>query len=163
MSNNGMFTIFRISQSGLNRQMKKLEVTAENIANADKAAGPNGEVYKRQTVVDKTIDANAPAQFGKQLNLQLKRSTGRHLPHKKQNRTNIVDQNKENLEIHEDETPKLVYNPGHPLADENGYVRVSNVNMVEEMANMMSASRAYDANLSAIDAAKNMAEKAMKI
>jgi flagellar basal-body rod protein FlgC len=93
----------------------------------------------------------------------MKRSGSRHLTHSDNNRVYQAEQDKDNLEVMEIDEPKLVYNPGHPLADENGYVRVSNVNMVEEMVNMMSASRAYDANLSAIDAAKNMAEKAMKI
>jgi flagellar basal-body rod protein FlgC len=163
MSNDGMFTIFRISQRGLGKQMKKLKVTAENIANADKTAGPDGKIYNRKVVAEKLIDEDGPSQFGSQLNLQMKRSGSRHLTHSDNNRVYQAEQDKDNLEVMEIDEPKLVYNPGHPLADENGYVRVSNVNMVEEMVNMMSASRAYDANLSAIDAAKNMAEKAMKI
>jgi len=163
MSNDGMFTIFRISQRGLNKQMKKLKITAENIANADKTAGPDGKIYNRKTVAEKIIDEDGPRQFGSQLNLQMKRPGRRHLSHTDNKKAYQTDQEKDNLEVLEIDEPKLVYNPGHPLADANGYVRVSNVNMVEEMVNMMSASRAYDANLSAIDAAKNMAEKAMKI
>ena len=164
MSNGGMFTIFRISQSGLNKQMKKLEVTAENIANADKSAAPGEEIYKRKVVAEEEITANPPKQFSKELNLQMRRGNRKHLSQSSPRRSNFNKQNNENeTKIIKVDEPKLVYNPGHPLADDNGYVRVSNVNMVEEMVNMMSASRAYDANLSAIEAAKNMADKAMKI
>lgn len=163
MSNDGMFTIFRISQRGLNRQMKKLEVTAENIANANKAAGPDGEIYKRKVVADEIIEADPPREFGKHLNLQMKRGNRKHLSHSDNVKTRLPSKGDNEARILEVEEPKLVFNPGHPLADDNGYVRVSNVNMVEEMVDMMSASRAYDANLSAIEAAKNMANKAMKI
>lgn len=164
MGNDGMFTIFRISQSGLNRQMKKLEVTSENIANADKTAGPNGDVYNKKVVIDKTIQADSPSQFGSQLNLQMKKMGSRHLDHGSDNNSRLrIKENQNESQIREIEKPKLVYNPDHPLAGQDGYVRVSNVNMVEEMVDMMSASRAYDANLSAIEAAKNLAEKALNI
>ena len=58
---------------------------------------------------------------------------------------------------------KLVYNPGHPRADENGYVRMPNVNVVEEMVDLISSSRAYEANATVLDAAKKMAKNALNI
>src|SRR6056297_2417004 len=116
MSNDGMFTIFRISQQGLNRQLKKLEVTSDNIANADKAAGPDGEVYKRKVVLDKTIEGNAPQSFGKQLNLELQRGDRKHLSKGKNNYSKLSSNKQEEAEIREIDEPKMVFNPSHPLA-----------------------------------------------
>ena len=59
--------------------------------------------------------------------------------------------------------PKLIYRPGHPEADENGYVTMPNVNPIEEMVDMMSASRSYEANLAAVRMSKNMASQALDI
>ena len=69
----------------------------------------------------------------------------------------------ENYQIVEFEGDKLIYDPRHPMADKNGYIRLPNVNMVEEMVDLIQASRAYEANVSMMTAIKNMANKAMEI
>ena len=65
--------------------------------------------------------------------------------------------------VEDDDPPRLEYNPAHPDADEQGYVRLPNVNVVTEMVDMISASRAYEANMTALNAAKSMALKALEI
>ncbi len=164
MSDTGMFTIFRISQSGLDRQIKKLEVISENIANAEKTVGADGQTYKRRVVVDKAQGGNQSTEFGQQLNMHLKRSSHKHLQHSNSpSLSPSRSYNRNRLEVVEVDGARLIFNPNHPLADEKGYVRMSNVNIIEEMIDMMAASRGYDANLNVMDAAKNMAKKALEI
>ena len=67
------------------------------------------------------------------------------------------------VEVKEIKGEKLVYNPGHPRADENGYVHMPNVNVVEEMVDLVSTSRTYEANVTVLDAAKKMAKHALNI
>jgi len=164
MSDTGVFTILRISQGGLDRQIKKLEVISENIANAEKAAGSDGKTYQRKIIVDKNQNGKKSTEFGQQLNMHLKRSSNKHLQNSNSPSLSPSKSYKRNhLEVVEVDGARLIFNPNHPLADENGYVRMSNVNIIEEMIDMMAASRAYDANLNVMDAAKNIAKKSLEI
>lgn len=131
-----------ISSSGLDAEARRMEIISENIANANTTAGPNGKVFRRKTVVFATRLADAMGTEG-----QRRAGAGVEI-----------------AGIEEDSRPpKLVYRPGHPDADKDGYVRMSNVNTVEEMVDMMSATRAYEANLAAIRAAKTIATQALGI
>lgn len=132
----------RISASGLDAQSRRMEVIANNVANAHSTRGRDGKVFRRKEVIfaaklDKAIGASGlDAQHA---GVEIK-------------------------EIVEDQRPlKRIYKPGHPDADADGYVRMPNVNPIEEMIDMMSATRAYEANLAAIKAAKSMAAKALQI
>lgn len=136
------FTAFNISASALSAQRIRMNVVSSNIANVNSTETPEGGPYRRKDVVFSA--APAPASFQEILRDKL-------------NEVNVV-------EIVDDNRPfKTVYDPYHPSADPNGYVNYPNVNVVEEMVNMMSATRSYEANVSVIRATKSMAQKALDI
>ncbi len=140
------FSSRRISASGLNAQQTRMNTISSNLANAETAQTEEGGPYKRQ---DPIIQAQPDREtFGEIL----------------QGRMDESAQGVQVTEIHRDEKPpRMVYNPNHPLANAEGYVAMPNVNPVEEMANMISAQRAYEANVTALNAAKSMAGKALEI
>jgi|SRR5450830_645552 len=127
--------IFNVSGSAMSAQSLRLNTTASNIANADSATGPDGQPYRAKQVVFKTVP------YGDIENSGVK-----------------VDQ------VVEDKSPpRLMYDPKNPLADPNGYVAMPNVNPVEEMVNMISASRSYQTNVETMNTAKNMLMKTLTI
>jgi flagellar basal-body rod protein FlgC len=134
------FSSMRVSASGLDAQMKRMNTISSNIANAETAG------YKRK---DPLVAAQTDREeFGEILQNQL----DEHV------------QGVQVVDIMEDERPsRMVYNPGHPQANADGYVAMPHVNPVEEMANMISAQRSYEANVTAMGAAKSMAQKALEI
>jgi flagellar basal-body rod protein FlgC len=135
----GSFSSLDISASGLSAQRQRLDVIANNIANASTTRTPQGGPYRREEVL---FSARlAPFGFGPA------QPAGVDAP-------SIVN----------DPTPsKQVYDPGHPDADARGYVQMPNVNVVREMVDMVSATRAYEANVTAMNAAKTMAVKALEL
>lgn len=140
------FSSMRISASGMNAQQTRMNTISSNIANAETTEAENGAPYKRK---DPVFTAVADRE-----------SFGEILAGK-------LDEHAQGVivtEVHEDEKPpRLVYNPKHPQANADGYVAMPNVNPVEEMANMISATRSYEANATALNAAKSMAIKALDI
>lgn len=136
----------RVSASGLDAQMKRMNTISSNIANAEttRVEGQEGP-YKRK---DPVFEAQADREsFGEILD-------------------NKLDENIQRVqvtEIKEDDKVRYVYNPQHPDANKDGYVAMPNVNPVAEMANMISAQRSYEANVTAMGAAKSMAQKALEI
>lgn len=123
-----------LTASALDAHKVRLEAIAQNIANANTTRGPDGEAYKRQLV-----------SFASVLDNQ-----GRH-------GVRVSG-------LHQDTTPgPSVYNPAHPHANEEGMVQMPNVVMSLEMVDMISASRAYEANLTAAKTARQMATKALEI
>ena len=127
--------IFTVAGSAMSAQAKRLNATASNIANADSATGPDGTPYKAKQVVFSAVPVNGMANSGVK-----------------------VDR------VVEDQSPpKLVYDPKHPMADANGYVAMPNVNPVEEMVNMISASRSYQTNVETMNAAKTLIQKTLTI
>ncbi|REK76502.1 flagellar basal body rod protein FlgC [Paenibacillus paeoniae] len=145
-----MSTGFDISASALTAQRMRMDVISSNIANAETTRGSfvNGkfEPYKRKLVV---LEPN-----GQSFSNVLANEMGR----------NGTAQGVKVSRIQEDHTPnKLVYNPTHPDADENGYVHMPNVDVAKEMVDMIAASRAYEANVTAINATKSMFMKALEI
>jgi len=142
----------RISSSALEAQRIRLDTIANNIANAETTRTDEGGPYKRQEVVFRP-EGESPT-FASIL-----ASTRSRPPHLNEQVGGV-----EVAEIVEDEDPgQLVYDPTHPDADEDGYVLYPNVNLVVEMTNMLSATRSYEANLAVVDAAKQMAIKALQI
>lgn len=134
------FSSMRVSATGLDAQTKRMNTISSNIANAETAG------YKKK---DPMMAAETDREsFGEILQNQL-------------------DENIQGVrvqEIKEDTRPAhMVYNPNHPQANAEGYVAMPNVNTVEEMANMISAQRSYEANVTAMNAAKQMAQKALEI
>lgn len=130
-----MFSIFNVSGSAISAQSQRLNVVASNLANVDAVAGPDGKAYKaRQTVFTTTLMGSDNAA-GVRVSA-----------------------------ITENETPgKKVHNPNHPMADEQGYVTHSNVNAVEEMVNMISASRSYQNNVEVMNTAKSLLLKTLQM
>lgn len=140
------FSSMRVSASGLEAQTRRMNTISSNIANAETTRTEEGGPYKRKdAVLTATQDKES---FGEILQNQLDQQV----------QGVLVD------DIHEDTAPpRMVYNPNHPDANEEGYVAMPNVNTVEEMANMISAQRSYEANVTAMNAAKAMAAKALEI
>jgi len=133
----GDFSAIDISASGLSAQRRRLDTVAENIANAETTRTERGGPYRRKQVVFEEI---ALRELG------------------------LGQQGVKVREIAEDpRPPHLVYRPGHPDADANGYVAMPNVNIVEEMVDMISATRSYEANATALNATKAMARKALEL
>ncbi len=158
---NNIFEILKISGEGLSLQRQRLSSIAKNIANANTTRTSNGEPYKREIVIAKSI-AQAPFAYGLTQLLPLEISPNSFL-----RQSQIVDKKApeyiQSETIVDDSPPRLVYDPSHPDADENGYVRFPNVNVITEMVEMISAQRAFEANVSIIEAAKNVARDSLDI
>jgi len=134
--------------SALTAQRLRMDIISQNIANANTTRTENGTPYRRRIVVFQESSQGRP--FSEYLTSASKE---RYL-------TNGVKVSR----IVEDSTPfKRVYDPGHPDADEEGYVEMPNVDIVTEMVNMISATRAYEANVTSINTTKSMALKALEI
>ena len=134
-----MLNIFNVSGSAASAQSQRLNVVASNLANADTVAGPNGQAYKARQVVFQTLLMGAPGSEGTAAGVRVS-------------------------EIAEDETPgRRVHDPKHPSADADGYVTYSNVNPVEEMVNMISASRSYQNNIEVMNTAKTLLQKTLQM
>ena len=134
-----MLSIFNVSGSAASAQSQRLNVVASNLANADTVAGPNGKAYQARQVTFQTElmgqTANDPTAAGVRVST-----------------------------IREDQTPgRKVHDPKHPSADAEGYVTYSNVNAVEEMVNMISASRSYQNNVEVMNTAKSLLLKTLQL
>ena len=134
-----------ISASALTATRLRMDIITENIANIDTTRGADGDPYRRKYVVfqERHDDRNFAAFFNR----------ARKAP----GGVRVIGIGKDMSEF------KLDYNPSHPDADENGYVRLPNVEVVQEMTDMMAAYRAYEANITALNAFKDMAVKTLEI
>ncbi len=142
------FSSLNTSASGLTAQRLRLDIISQNMANASTTRTEAGGPYKRKMVVFEQIQNDASKGFSS------------ILKEKRQNGSNGVRVSR----IVEDESEgSLVYNPTHPDANEEGYVEMSNVNIVDEMVNMISASRSYEANVNSFNSMKAMFTKALEI
>ncbi len=128
-----LFSIFDISASALAAQSQRLNVSASNLANADSVAGPDGEPYRAKQVI---FESRLRQGLGGVDSVAVVEST-----------TEFATE----------------FDPGNPLADEQGYVRKSNVEPVDEMINMMSASRSYQANVEVMNTSKQLMLKTLTI
>jgi len=137
-----------ISASGMTAQRMRLDVAAENIANVETTRTESGGAYRRKMVV---LEANNNSFHDVLSRTMADKNTQTDAGVKA---TAIIDDNTE---------LKAVYDPDHPDADENGYVRMPNIDMVKEMTDSMSATRSYEANITAYNAVKLMAQKALEI
>lgn len=131
-----MLNVFDIASSALSAQSQRLNVVASNLANADSAVSASGTPYKAKQVV---FTAMPIARANQSMGVRV---------------TDVIE---------DPSAPRLVYDPKHPLADGNGYVTMPNVNVVEEMTNMISASRAYQINLDMMNTAKNLLIKTLAL
>jgi len=158
----GIFSALRTSVRGLSTEMKKMNTISENIANASRTPDKTGKVYKRKIVVENPV--RNKTNFSNRLKSSLRRSNTVHFTESRySDRANKKGAYEDHYKIVELDGEKLIYDPRHPMADDDGYIRMPNVNMVEEMVDMITASRAYEANVNVMTAVKNMAKKAMDI
>ncbi len=142
------FNSLNTSVSGLNAQRVRMDIITQNLTNIDTTRTANGGPYKRKTVIFKEIEPSN--KFSGFLNKAMENDD--------------ISRGVKVLEIVEDKSEgPMEYNPSHPDADENGYIRKPNVNVVEEMVNMISANRAYEANITAINTTKSMIAKTLEI
>ena len=130
-----LFNIFDVAGSAMAAQSARLNAVASNLANADSATSSTGQVYRAKQVVFAAV----PVAGGNAEGVQVQQV------------------------IEDPSPPRMVYEPGNPLADGKGYVAMPNVNAVEEMVNMISASRAYQTDVDVMNAAKTMLQKALTI
>jgi flagellar basal-body rod protein FlgC len=147
----GMFDALNVSATGLTAERLRMDVTAENLANAQTTRGADGQPYRRKEVVLAEVQSGG---FGSQLAKAIGAGSG----------AGSQPGGVEVAGITQDQTPgKLVYDPGHPDADAKGYVRMPNVDTVAEMVDLISASRAYEANVTAMNSAKQMFSKTLDL
>ncbi len=134
-----MLRIFDVASSAVSAQSQRLNVVASNLANADTVAGPDGSPYKARQVVFETALMGAAGQRDSTAGVRVSTIT-------------------------EDNTPgRRVHDPKHPGADAEGYVTYSNVNPVEEMVNMISASRSYQNNIEVMNTARSLLLKTLQV
>jgi len=130
-----MLNIFNVAGSAVSAQSQRLNVVASNLANADTVAGPDGQAYKARQVTFQTQLMGEVGAAGVTVST-----------------------------VSEDQTPgRRVHDPKHPGADADGYVTYSNVNPVEEMVNMISASRSYQNNVEVMNTAKTLLLKTLQM
>lgn len=160
-----LFSSMNLSSSGLSAQRKRLEVVAKNLANIETTRTAKGGPYRRQVVT-----FAEQASFGAQMQKALPQSS-------KAIRTNSFHMNLqtgENLQqqalqgvsaqVSEDQSPmRQVYDPGHPDANDEGFVTYPNVDIVTEMTELISATRAFEANVTAFNASKQMMRKSLDL
>ena len=134
-----LFKVFDIAGSAVHAQSQRLNIVASNLANAESAAGPDGLPYKaRQVIFQSQAIGTRPDDH----------------------QTPGVRVSK----IIEDDAPlRKIYDPRNQLADEQGYVSMPNVNPVDEMVNMISASRSYQSNIEVMNTAKNLLQKTLQL
>lgn len=142
------FTALSSSASGLTAQRLRMDVISENIANVNTTRTEKGEAYKRKAVLFQ--ERNEARDFSEYFDVTLhKYKVGKGV-----RVTEVVEDQKEGTRV---------YDPGHPDADEDGYVTMPNVNVVEEMVNMISASRSYEANITSMNTTKAMLAKVLEV
>ncbi|RPH93699.1 flagellar basal body rod protein FlgC [candidate division KSB1 bacterium] len=164
MEINPLFTAMDVSASGLAAQRKRMNTIAENLANAETTHTAEGGPYRRQA----TVIANDP-QFSLELdattkeNDKLRQEHENHLPGRDSDPDGFRFGGVK-ATIASDPSPfHEIYDPDHPDADENGMVKMPNVDIVQEMTDLISAARAYEANVSAFNASKGMMKKALEL
>ncbi|ACJ75874.1 flagellar basal-body rod protein FlgC [Thermosipho africanus H17ap60334] len=132
------FNIMTISATGMSAQRLRIDVISNNLANSETTRTENGEPYRRKVPVFQELLRNINGRL--------------------ENGGVVVKK------IYEDKSPfRIVYDPTHPDADENGYVKLPNVNVVREMVDMINAQRAYEANVTAFNTTKAMINSALQI
>lgn len=143
-----IFSSFDINASGMTAQRYRMDIISQNVANASTTRTEDGTPYRRKVVTFSEKESQTP--FSRVLN---------------EARDNYSGKGVKVSGVYEDETSDFVktYDPAHPDADEDGYVWYPNVNIVEEMTNMIDASRAYEANATAFNASKTIALKGLEM
>jgi flagellar basal-body rod protein FlgC len=158
-----IFSSLNISSRGLSAQRQRMDTIAQNIANVETTRTREGGPYRRKVVVTREAPATVFPKYIEN-KIKLQRTREEHFKDVPVRGTMPVPSGTEVVEIAEDPSPpRLVYDPTHPDANEQGYVAKPNVNVINEMVDMISAVRAYEANITALNASKDMTKKALEI
>jgi flagellar basal-body rod protein FlgC len=157
------FNGFNISAKGMSVQRKKMDLVAENIANMETTKTESGKPYQRKFLVVNADNKQANIQL-KENSIQLRTTNPEHFRNEVELQTNIQSDSMIRTNETEDSSAgSMVYMPGHPDANEKGYVLMPNVNIITEMVDMIAASRGYESNLTAFNASKQMAKDSLEI
>lgn len=164
----GLFGAIRISASGLRGQRTKMDVVARNLANAETTRTEDGTPYRRQRAIFEQVLGEKVQRHA--LSLGRPGSSGLATTHRA-HMSGLSESEQTSgggVESQVDVAPdasdfRVVYDPGHPDADADGYLLLPNVNPITEMVDMIAASRAYEANVSAVQTSKDMFNDALKI
>ena len=162
----GNLTGFNISAEGLSVQRKKMNLIAENIANADSVRNDDGQPYQRKFLKVIQKDAamsgfSGPVTGSK---IKLAATNENHISNPGEGIT--IKSSSEKIssdELIDSSNGELIYMPEHPDADKEGYVQMSNVNIITEMTDMIAATRSYEANLTALNASKQIVKDSLEI
>lgn len=134
-----LFNVFKVASSAMTAQSMRLNTTASNLANADSVVSADGKPYRSKQVVFEATPMGASGDSSVGVGVRVR-------------------------QVVEDASPaRMVYDPKNPAADDKGYVAYSNVNVVEEMTNMISASRSYQTNVEVMNTAKTMMLRTLSI
>lgn len=141
-----IFGAMDVSATGMTAQQLRMDTISENIANVNTTRGADGKPYRRKTVL---FEEKSYPTFSESLSMANRHSIGKGVK-----ASRILEDNSQG---------SMVYDPGHPDADEDGYVVYPNVNTVTEMTNMIDATRSFEANVTVLNSTKGMALKALEI
>ena len=140
-----LFSSIETSASGLTAQRFRLDLISSNLANAESVQADDGNIYRRKVAI--FAPRTGQSSFKNLLSAEMSNAFGVKV-----------------IGVAEDNSPlRQVYDPGHPNANQDGYVTYPNVNVVTEMVDMMAATRAYEANVTAIEASKAIMQKALEM
>jgi flagellar basal-body rod protein FlgC len=162
----GIFNSIDISATGMTIQRRKMDVVAQNIANVETTRTKDGGPYRRKRVmVEESRDQTSFSTAMKKAVGNLARTNPSHLSASGGSSRGEIEISKASAEEVEDPASnyKMIHDPSHPDADDKGFVKMPDIEIITEMVDMMAASRAYEANTSAIMTAKEMAKNALEI
>lgn len=162
----GLFNSIEISATGMTLQRQKMDVVSQNIANVDTTRTDKGGPYRRRRVMVAAAEEAVPFKnMISKSRTELARTDPKHLGGTVKSRQETIEVAKaEGREVEDPASSyRLVHDPGHPDADEKGFVKVPDIEIINEMVDMISASRAYEANTTAVLTAKEMAKNALSI
>lgn len=150
-----LFSAFSINASGMTAERYRMDIISENVANANTTRTADGTPYRRKVVSFQELTERRDVPFSHIFTKTVHdhgfaQTTGKGVKVSGVYRDNVTEMN-------------MAYDPSHPDADENGYVTYPNVNIITEMTNMIDASRAYEANATAFNASKAMAQKGLEL
>ncbi len=156
---------FGISSKGMGLNRKKMDLIAENIANADTTKVNGGGPYKRKYLEISNAQSNVGAGMTiGNTNLEMKATSAGHLGNQTFSSSPAANDMDVQMKVLQDtKDGDMVYMPEHPDANENGYVNMPNVNIVTEMVDMIAATRGYEANVTAFNASKQLAKDSLEI
>lgn len=157
-----LFSTFNISGQGMSVQRMRLSAVAKNIANVNTTKSTDGRPYQREVVLVREIKGS-PFEDELEDQIAISRTSPEHAPNANPGTYPPNYDVLKSKTVRDASPPRLVYEPYHPEADEAGYVKYPNINVVTEMVEMMTAQRAFESNTQVVDSVKNVARYSLEI